>query len=163
MEHLKHIENKLIEPEHLNRLLSLWRFNNEKIVFTNGCFDILHLGHLKYLATAASMGTKLIIGLNTDQSVRKLKGAGRPINPQEARALLLAGFQFVDAIVYFDDDTPINLIKTVQPDFLVKGGDYKAEEVVGYDVVTHKGGQVVIIDFVDGFSSTAIIKKSGLM
>jgi rfaE bifunctional protein nucleotidyltransferase chain/domain len=163
MDHLKHIENKVIEPEHLNRLLSLWRFSGEKIVFTNGCFDVLHLGHLKYLATAAGLGTKLIIGLNTDESVRKLKGAERPVNPQEARALLLAGFQFVDAIVYFGEETPINLIKTIEPDVLVKGGDYKAEEVVGYQVVTEKGGEVVIIDFVDGFSSTAIIKKSGLV
>jgi rfaE bifunctional protein nucleotidyltransferase chain/domain len=157
------IQNKLIKPDDIDRLLSLWRFKNEQIVFTNGCFDVLHLGHLKYLADAADLGTKLFIGLNTDASVSRLKGSSRPINNQESRALVLAGFQFIDAIFYFDDDTPYELIKQVKPQVLVKGGDYKPEDIVGYDIVSKSGGEVVTIDFVEGFSSSSIIKKSGLM
>jgi rfaE bifunctional protein nucleotidyltransferase chain/domain len=157
------IQNKLIKPDDIDRLLSLWRFKNEQIVFTNGCFDVLHLGHLKYLADAADLGTKLFIGLNTDASVSRLKGPSRPINNQESRALVLAGFQFIDAIFYFDDDTPYELIKQVKPQVLVKGGDYKPEDIVGYDIVSKSGGEVVTIDFVEGFSSSSIIKKSGLM
>lgn len=163
MNQIDRIQSKIIEPEQLNRLLSLWRFQGEKIVFTNGCFDVIHLGHLKYLAEASNLGTKLIIGLNTDASVSRLKGPDRPINQEDARALVLAGFQFIDAIVYFDEDTPFNLIQQVQPDVLVKGGDYKPEDIVGFDIVTSKGGEVVTIDFVEGFSSSAIIKKGGLV
>ena len=162
MTKLERIEAKIIEPDQLDKLLNLWRFKGEKIVFTNGCFDILHLGHLKYLASAAELGTKLIIGLNTDASVKKLKGNDRPINNEIARASVLAGFSFVDALVFFDTDTPYELIKQVKPHFLVKGGDYKAEDIVGYDIVTENKGQVVTIQFVDGFSSTSIIKKGRL-
>ena len=133
-----------------------------RIVFTNGCFDIIHLGHLNYLASAAELGTKLIIGLNTDASVKKLKGNDRPINNEIARANVLAGFSFVDALVFFDTDTPYELIKQIKPHFLVKGGDYKAEDIVGYDIVTENKGQVVTLQFVDGFSSTSIIKKGRL-
>jgi len=163
MNKIVHIENKIIEPEQLDRLLSLWRFRNEKIVFTNGCFDVLHVGHLKYLAASADLGTKLIIGLNADESVRRLKGSDRPINNQEARATLLAGFSFIDAVVYFSEDTPLNLIKKVKPHVLVKGGDYQIESIVGYNEVINSGGEVITVDFVKGFSSSSIIKKSGLM
>jgi len=156
------IESKIIRPDQIDRLLSLWRFKGEKIVFTNGCFDIIHLGHLKYLATAANLGTKLIIGLNTDASVKRLKGNDRPINDEIARALVLAGFGFIDAVIYFDSDTPYELIKQIKPNFLVKGGDYNAEDIVGYDIVTKNGGEVVTLQFVDGFSSTSIIKKGNL-
>jgi rfaE bifunctional protein nucleotidyltransferase chain/domain len=159
---LERIESKIIEPDQLDKLLNLWRFKCEKIVFTNGCFDIIHLGHLKYLASAAELGTKLIIGLNTDASVKKLKGNDRPINNEIARASVLAGFSFIDALVFFDTDTPYELIKQVKPNFLVKGGDYKAEDIVGYDIVTENNGQVVTLQFVDGFSSTSIIKKGRL-
>ena len=162
MNKLERMESKIIEPDQIDRLLSLWRFKNEKIVFTNGCFDIIHLGHLKYLSAAADLGTKLIIGLNTDASVKRLKGANRPINNEIARALVLAGFGFIDAIIFFDSDTPYELIKQVKPTYLVKGGDYKAEDIVGYDIVTKNGGQVVTLQFVDGFSSSSIIKKGGL-
>jgi rfaE bifunctional protein nucleotidyltransferase chain/domain len=162
MKTIEKLELKQVRPDQLDRLLSFWRFKKEKLVFTNGCFDVLHLGHLQYLAAAADLGTKLIIGLNSDHSVTRLKGTGRPINNERARSLVLAGFSFVDAVVIFGEDTPYNLITQVQPDVLVKGGDYEPEEIVGYDVVTKKGGTVETITFVDGFSSTAIIKKSGL-
>ncbi len=155
-------KQKIIEPEQLNRLLSLWRFKNEKIVFTNGCFDILHRGHVEYLAQAASLGTRLIIGLNTDESVRRIKGPSRPINDEYSRALLLASLSFIDAVVFFNDDTPLTLIQQVLPQFLVKGADYKPEDIVGYTDVVNNGGQVVTITFVDGFSTTSIIEKSRL-
>jgi len=162
MTKLEFIESKIIKPDQIDRLLSLWRFKGEKIVFTNGCFDIIHLGHLKYLAAAADLGTKLVIGLNTDASVKRLKGNDRPINDESARAIVLAGFSFIDAIIYFDTDTPYELIKLVKPNFLVKGGDYKPEDIVGYDIVTGNKGEVVTLQFVDGFSSTSIIKKGKL-
>ncbi len=162
MTNLEKIDSKIILPDQLDRLLAFWRFKHEKIVFTNGCFDVLHLGHLQYLASAADLGSKLIIGLNSDVSVTKLKGPGRPINNESARSRILAGFSFIDAIVLFSEDTPYNLISKVQPDVLVKGADYKPEEIVGYDIVIKKGGKVETISFVEGFSSTAIIKKSGL-
>ena len=135
------------------------REHGDKIVFSNGCFDILHRGHVEYLSKAADLGDVLIIGLNTDASVRRLKGESRPVNGQESRALLLAALSFVDAVVFFDEDTPYNLINKVQPDVLVKGKDYKPEDVVGYDIVTSKGGKVITIDLVDGFSTTNIINK----
>lgn len=162
MTNLEIIESKIFKPDQIDRLLSLWRFKNEKIAFTNGCFDVVHLGHLKYLAQAANLGTKLILGLNTDSSVKRLKGNDRPINDEYSRAMVLAGFSFVDALVFFDDDTPYSLIKKIVPNILVKGGDYKIENIVGYDIVTKNGGEVTTINFVDGFSSTSIIKKGGL-
>ncbi|MFA6400529.1 MAG: D-glycero-beta-D-manno-heptose 1-phosphate adenylyltransferase [Salinivirgaceae bacterium] len=162
MKTIEKLELKQVSPDQLDRLLSFWRFKKEKLVFTNGCFDVLHLGHLQYLAAAADLGTKLIIGLNSDHSVTRLKGTGRPINNELARSMVLAGFSFIDAVVIFGEDTPYNLITQVQPDVLVKGGDYKPEDIVGYDVVTKKGGLVETITFVEGFSSSAIIKKSGL-
>lgn len=160
---INNIQSKLVTQSQLDSVLSVWRFKNQKIVFTNGCFDVLHRGHVEYLAQAAQLGTKLIIGLNTDTSVSRIKGPNRPINDQNSRAMVLGSLFFVDAIVFFDDDTPLNLIKQVMPNFLVKGADYKIEDIVGYNEVTSKGGQVVTISFVDGFSSTSIIKKSGLM
>ncbi len=160
---INNIQSKLVTQSQLDSVLSVWRFKNQKIVFTNGCFDVLHRGHVEYLAQAAQLGTKLIIGLNTDTSVSRIKGPNRPINDQNSRAMVLGSLFFVDAIVFFDDDTPLNLIKQVMPNFLVKGADYKIEDIVGYNEVTSSGGQVVTISFVDGFSSTSIIKKSGLM
>lgn len=160
---INNIQSKLVTQSQLDSVLSVWRFKNQKIVFTNGCFDVLHRGHVEYLAQAAQLGTKLIIGLNTDTSVSRIKGPNRPINDQNSRAMVLGSLFFVDAIVFFDDDTPLNLIKQVMPNFLVKGADYKIEDIVGYNEVTSNGGQVVTISFVDGFSSTSIIKKSGLM
>ncbi len=135
------------------------RNTSEKLVFTNGCFDILHLGHLDYLGKAADLGDQLIVGLNTDASVQQLKGPGRPINGQEARAQMLAALSFVDAVVLFDEDTPYELIKTIQPDVLVKGADYSVEEIVGHDIVLAKGGEVIPIDLLEGYSTTDIIEK----
>ncbi len=142
-----------------NEILEKWRKNNEKIVFSNGCFDILHQGHVVYLAKAAALGTKLIIGLNTDNSVRRLKGEQRPINQQSERALLLAALGFVDMVILFEEDTPYELIKTVQPDVLVKGADYNPEDIVGYDIVTAKGGKVETIVLEEGFSTSGVIEK----
>jgi D-glycero-beta-D-manno-heptose 1-phosphate adenylyltransferase len=147
------------DKDELKRRLAYWRFKDMKVVFTNGCFDILHQGHIDYLSRAASLGNVLIIGLNTDASVSRIKGNDRPLQDQESRALILAALRFVSAVVMFDEDTPHQLIKTVQPDILVKGSDYKAEDIVGYDVVTEKGGEVVTIDFLEGYSTTGIINR----
>lgn len=139
--------------------LCLWRFKDFRIVFTNGCFDILHLGHIDYLSKAAKLGNVLIVGLNTDASVKRLKGAGRPVNDELARAAILASLRFVDAVVLFDEQTPYSLIKTVQPDILVKGSDYREEDIVGYDIVRAKNGKVIAIDLLEGYSTSGIIQK----
>ena len=141
----------------LNTQLTIWRDQGLKIVFTNGCFDLLHRGHVEYLAKAADKGDVLVVGLNTDASVRRLKGENRPVNDENARALVLASLSFVDAVVLFDEDTPYELIKAVRPDVLVKGADYKPEAIVGYDIVTSYGGKVETVDLVAGFSTTGII------
>ena len=159
MQTLTTIKNKLLSREALETKLAEWRSAGETIVFTNGCFDILHRGHVEYLAQAADLGDKLIIGLNTDASVKRLKGESRPVNDEKSRALLLSALQFINAVVFFDEDTPYELIKQVQPDILVKGNDYKPEKIVGYDIVTAKGGKVLTIDLVEGFSTTNIIKR----
>ena len=160
MDYLPFIEKKIAyTAKEAENTLSLWRFKDDKIVFTNGCFDILHKGHIEYLAKAASLGTKLVIGLNTDASVKRLKGESRPVNDENARALLLASLVFVDKVILFDTDTPRDLIDFVQPDVLVKGGDYKPEEIVGYDIVKAKGGEIVTLDFVEGYSTTSLIEK----
>lgn len=159
MEYLPYIEKKIaLSAENASRLLNMWKFRNEKIVFTNGCFDIIHCGHIEYLAKAASLGTKLIVGLNTDASVRRLKGENRPVNDERGRALALASLLFVDEVILFNTDTPRELIEFIQPDVLVKGGDYQPEDIVGNDIVTARGGQVVTIPLVEGYSTTSIIE-----
>ena len=160
MKHLEKIYDKILDDNSLEERLKLWRKEGKTIVFSNGCFDILHRGHVEYLSKAADLGDKLIIGLNTDDSVKRLKGPSRPVNDEKARAVVLAGLEFVDAVVFFEEDTPYNLIKNVQPDILVKGNDYKAEDIVGYDIVTAKGGKVETIELVDGFSTTKILEKT---
>jgi rfaE bifunctional protein nucleotidyltransferase chain/domain len=157
MKNTEVIKTKILDRNELERKLAFWRFKTCRIVFTNGCFDILHQGHIEYLAQARDKGDILVVGLNTDASVRRLKGFGRPVNPQEARAMVLVSLSFVDAVVLFDEDTPYELIKIVQPDVLIKGADYKPESIVGYDIVTAKGGTVETIDLVEGFSTTKII------
>jgi len=157
------IKSKILTPESLSFKLSFWKFRDKKIVFTNGCFDLLHLGHIDYLSKAADMGDILIIGVNTDASVRKLKGSHRPISNEEQRCHLLASLFFVDAVILFDEDTPLELIRKIQPQVLVKGGDYKPEQVVGADFVTSTGGFVHIIPVLAGYSTTLTeerIKKS---
>jgi rfaE bifunctional protein nucleotidyltransferase chain/domain len=131
----------------------------KKVVFTNGCFDILHLGHITYLQKAKQLGDILIVGVNTDASVRRLKGPTRPVNSQNDRAVVLAALKSVDYTVLFDEDTPLELIKTLQPSVLVKGGDYTIETIVGANEVLSNGGEVLTIDFVEGKSTTSIIKK----
>lgn len=153
------IRHKIYDLESLQRHLAVWRFRDKKIIFTNGCFDILHAGHIDYLMKSADMGDILIVGLNTDDSVRKLKGNNRPVNPQDARAIALASLAYVNAVVLFDEDTPYDLIKMVQPDVLVKGNDYKEEEIVGNDIVKAHGGKIVTVDLVPGYSTTALIEK----
>ena len=158
---LDFIKSRIIwqADENLRRLAAVWKFQNKKIVFTNGCFDILHRGHIEYLAKAAGYGDYLVIGLNSDSSVRTIKGPGRPILDQETRALILASLHFVHIVVLFEEPTPYELIKLINPDVLIKGGDYKPSEIVGADIVKASGGKITTIEFVDGFSSTSIIEK----
>ncbi|OKS85480.1 D-glycero-beta-D-manno-heptose 1-phosphate adenylyltransferase [Mucilaginibacter polytrichastri] len=151
--------NKIYTLPALQHQVALWKAEGQKLVFTNGVFDLIHTGHITYLAQAAELGNKLIIGLNADASVKRLKGESRPVNHQDSRALLLSAFFFVDAIVIFDEDTPANLINAVMPDVLVKGGDYTIENIVGANEVMANGGEVKTINFVDGYSSTSIINK----
>ncbi len=136
-----------------------WQAMGQKVVFTNGCFDLLHLGHVDYLENARNLGDKLVIGLNTDSSVSRFKGPERPLQDQNSRARVLAALQFVDMVVFFDEDTPLNLISQLLPDILVKGSDYLAEKIVGADVVKRNGGVVKTIDFVPGYSTTRIVEK----
>jgi rfaE bifunctional protein nucleotidyltransferase chain/domain len=151
---------KLVSVNTLKTHLSLLIFYDKKIVFTNGVFDILHTGHVDYLSKARDLGDFLIVGLNTDNSVKRLnKGPERPINNENARATVLGALECVNAIVLFDEDTPYELIKAIQPDVLVKGSDYAIEKIVGYDVVMAKGGQVKTITLSEGFSTTNIIKR----
>lgn len=150
---------KIKEIEELKEIVEELKREGKKIVFTNGCFDILHLGHIDYLSKAADLGNILIIGLNSDVSVKKIKGNNRPIMDEKSRAAILASISFVDAVVIFDEETPYNLINLVKPDVLVKGDDYKPEDIVGYDILKTYGGKVITLDFLPGYSTTAIEKK----
>lgn len=143
------------------RSVDKFRVDNfdKKIVFTNGCFDILHVGHIRYMQEAAKLGDILIVGLNSDASVKRLKGPERPVNNQDDRAEMLSSLEFVDYVVVFDEDTPYELIKKIQPDVLVKGGDYNPDNVVGKDIVEARGGELILLDFVEGKSTTNIINK----
>ena len=153
------IRQKILNSQSLLPALNKWYLNHNKIVFTNGCFDLVHRGHIDYLSKAADLGDVLIIGLNSDDSVSRLKGKNRPIIDEYSRALLLASFTFVTGVVIFDEDTPYNLINIIKPDILVKGSDYNINEIVGHDIVLAKGGKVVTIDYLPGFSTSAIEKK----
>jgi rfaE bifunctional protein nucleotidyltransferase chain/domain len=149
----------LITIEQAASLSKVEKLRSGISVFTNGVFDILHRGHLEYLSAARELGHVLFVGLNSDASVRRLKGESRPINPEQDRAYALLSLSCVDYVMVFEEDTPERLIKTISPDILVKGGDYKAEEIVGYDHVTTTGGKVVIIPLSDGYSTTRFIDK----
>lgn len=159
MNYFENINSKILDGEGLEKWLVECRRSGKKIVFSNGCFDILHRGHVEYLSKAAAKGDVLIIGLNTDASVKRLKGPSRPVNDEKSRAFVLAALEFVSAVTLFDEDTPYQLINKVQPDVLVKGSDYKPEDIVGYDIVMAKGGRVETIDLVEGFSTTKTIEK----
>jgi rfaE bifunctional protein nucleotidyltransferase chain/domain len=150
-------KNKIFDRAVLGNRLAMWRFLNNKIVFTNGCFDILHRGHIEYLSQARDKGAVLIIGLNSDASIKRIKGEGRPVQDEMSRALILASLRIVDAVVLFDEDTPLELIQFVQPDVLVKGGDYTEETIVGADAVKANGGEVVTIPIVEGYSTSKIL------
>ena len=157
MDYNEIISKKIFNEHALMQQLSIWRLQNQKIVFTNGCFDILHLGHTQYLSHAKNYGDKLILGLNSDKSGACKKGPGRPLNNETARAMVLASLHVVDAVILFDEETPYNLIKLVQPDVLVKGADYEIEKIVGYDIVTQRGGKVVTIELTQGYNTTSLI------
>lgn len=140
-------------------LRAIWRMKDRRVVFTNGCFDLLHLGHVDYLEKAAKLGEELIIGLNSDVSIRSIKGEGRPIMPQESRARVLAAMEFVSLVILFDEDTPEGLISALKPDVLVKGNDYTIDKIAGSAAVIANGGRVETIPLVEGFSTTAMIEK----
>lgn len=159
MSEAPHTPHILALPELLQRC-TIWRMKGDRIVFTNGCFDILHRGHVTYLQQAAARGHRLIVGLNSDASVRRQgKGPERPINDQDSRAWVLSALRCVDVVTVFDDDTPLELIKAIQPDVLVKGGDWSVDRIVGADVVKAHGGEVLSLKLVDGFSTTAIVER----
>jgi rfaE bifunctional protein nucleotidyltransferase chain/domain len=159
MSHLYKINSKIFSLDDLKNQVNAWKQTGEDVVFTNGCFDIIHRGHIEVLAQTADLGDRLIIGLNSDTSIRKLKGEDRPIIDEQARSILLAAISFVDAVILFSEDTPINLISTLLPDVLAKGGDYEIDTIVGHEIVQNNGGKVILVPFVDGFSSTTIIEK----
>ena len=153
------VREKIITTDNLALKVSQWKKNKMKVAFTNGCFDILHLGHLEILTKSKEFGDRLIVAVNSDESVRKLKGKERPINDFQTRSNMLASFSFVDYVVEFSDDTPKKLIQIIKPDFLIKGGDYKKKDIVGYDIVSSYGGETIIIPLIDGLSSTNTINK----
>ncbi len=162
------IQSKIFTSEALIKTVSIWRFKGQKVVFTNGCFDIIHLGHIDYLAKASDLGDKLVVAINTDSSVKSLnKGDSRPLQDEQSRAMIIASLHFVDAVILFDEPTPENLISFLQPDVLVKGADYDANEtdpqskkyIVGSGSVKASGGEVKTIEFLEGFSTSAIEKK----
>jgi len=149
---------KIKTREELSRLLDVIR-GKKVVVFTNGCFDVIHRGHVEYLYFAKSLGDLLVVAVNSDDSVKRLKGEGRPINKLEDRMTVLAALEMVDYVVPFDEDTPYEVIKLLRPDIIVKGGDYKPEEVVGKDIVESYGGKVVIAPYIRGYSTTEILRR----
>ncbi|BDD06333.1 D-glycero-beta-D-manno-heptose 1-phosphate adenylyltransferase [Aureibacter tunicatorum] len=151
--------NKIHTFEQAKNVSENWKSKGEKVVFTNGCFDLVHVGHVDYLEKARKLGDRLIVGLNTDNSVKRLKGDSRPVNNEMFRARILASMQFIDAVIFFDQDTPQELITEVLPNILVKGDDYKISEIVGAKEVIANGGKVQTIAFVEGYSSTKLIEK----
>lgn len=159
MDKLQWITNKIISRDVLVQKVNGWKAIGKKIVFTNGCFDILHHGHLDYLARAAALGNILVVGLNSDDSVKRLKGEERPMNVEQDRAFQLASLLFVDAVCQFEEDTPKELIEAVNPDVLVKGGDYEIVNIVGADFVLKNEGRVEVIPFVKGYSTTSLIER----
>lgn len=163
MNPLQALLNKVYQTDQVDRLAAVLQQKNGVTVFTNGCFDLIHRGHIEYLCQAAALGDQLVIGLNTDESVRRLKGMNRPIIDEMARAMVLASMEFVDFVVLFDEDTPYNLIRSLQPHILVKGSDYTVDQIVGSDLILERGGKVETLDFIPGYSTTAIeerIRKS---
>ncbi len=159
MKHPQFIQHKIFSSKEILFQVNRWKLLSKTVAFTNGCFDILHPGHIASLSDAAREADFLVVGLNSDDSANRLKGAGRPVMDEQSRALMLASLVMVDAVVIFEEDTPLELIELVQPDVLVKGGDYTMEQIVGAKEVTANGGRVVINPIVAGFSTTGIIGK----
>lgn len=159
MKSVQPIPSKIFSLPELEREIRRWRLKNKTIVFTNGVFDILHEGHIASLSQAASYGNMLIVGVNSDASVKRLKGASRPVNNENARALLLASLVMTDAVILFEEDTPLNLIIALMPDVLVKGGDYTIDQIAGAKEIIANGGQVILAGVIEGVSTTAIIEK----
>ncbi len=159
MSQYKTVLSKLVSLKEASNLIHVWQQAGETIVFTNGCFDILHKGHIDYLTRAADLGHRLVVGLNSDGSVSRLKGEHRPLQDQSGRSFVMASLACVSAVVIFDEDTPENLIEVLRPDVLVKGGDYTLETVVGADLVLGYGGKVELLPFLEGYSTSAIEKK----
>ena len=159
MKHLHNIQQKIMGMPALSAQLRLWRNKGERIVFTNGCFDLVHRGHVEYLSAAADLGDRLIVGINSDASVVRLKGPNRPIMDETSRQLLMAALECVDAVILFEEDTPYRLIQEIQPDVLVKGGDYTEETMVGADIVRTKGGEIHCIPLIPGCSTSRIEQK----
>ncbi|CAN5189409.1 D-glycero-beta-D-manno-heptose 1-phosphate adenylyltransferase [soil metagenome] len=156
---LKLLQYKILTIQALKPKAAVWRFKGKRVVFTNGCFDLLHRGHLHTLSAARELGDVLVVGLNTDASVKRLKGPLRPIQDETTRAEVLAALLLVDAVVLFDEETPLELIQALNPDVLVKGGDYIPDTIVGYDWVTQHGGRVEIIPLLEGHSTTGIVGR----
>lgn len=150
---------KILSIDELLKRVAFWRTLGERIVFTNGCFDILHAGHIHLLQQCQAAGDRLIVGLNSDASVKRLKGSSRPINNEKDRALLLSALEITDAIVWFEEDTPLRLIEAIKPDVLAKGGDWPKEKIVGASLVESYGGKVLSIPFLDGYSTTSVIER----
>lgn len=150
---------KIVTDHEAQVLVAKWKRAGEKVVFTNGCFDILHLGHIDYLEKARLIGDRLIVAVNSDASVKRLKGAERPVNHEYARLRMMAALDFVDAVICFEEDTPLRVIEMLLPDILVKGNDYQVSNIVGADVVMRNGGTVETIALVDGFSTSGLIQK----
>ena len=156
---LKKIQSKIFKREEAATTIKHWQSVGSRVVFTNGCFDLLHYGHIHYLAQAKDLGDRLVIGVNSDASVRQLKGEGRPVKDEYTRLHLLAALACVDAVVLFEEDTPYDLIKKLMPDVLVKGGDWPVDKIVGADMVMASGGKVLSLPFVEGFSTTNYVEK----
>ncbi|MDH3648475.1 MAG: D-glycero-beta-D-manno-heptose 1-phosphate adenylyltransferase [Saprospiraceae bacterium] len=156
---LEAIKEKISSHPDAQHIVATWKENGERIAWTNGVFDILHQGHIKYLCAARSLADRLVVGLNTDASVQKIKGPSRPVIDQKSRALKLAALQMVDLVVFFNQETPLDLIIQLRPDFLIKGGDYRPADIIGADFVTGYGGQVKVIPFEAGHSTSKIIEK----
>jgi D-beta-D-heptose 7-phosphate kinase/D-beta-D-heptose 1-phosphate adenosyltransferase len=159
MNSLERIRQKICSIDEAVRRVAQWRCQGERIVFTNGCFDLLHYGHIHYLSQARDLGHRLVVGLNSSTSVHRLKGPHRPINDEQTRTHALAALEVVDAVVLFDEDTPLYLIEALLPDVLVKGGDWAPEHIVGASVVLAHGGRVLSLPFVEGYSTTRIEQK----
>ena len=156
---LERVKNKIFNKNNLLEKLEMWRGAKKKIVFTNGCFDLIHLGHIEVLARSADLGDILIIGVNTDSSIKELKGNNRPIIEEDSRVQQLASLEFVDAVILFNEQTPLELIKVIKPNVITKGGDYNSEQVVGNEIAVKNEGEVIIIPLTQGYSTTSILDK----